>query len=421
MSNNLDEKTSKCIRCGFCLDACPTFRLTGQETMGPRGRIYLVKSWRQGVIPLADDVVHSLDTCLGCRACETACPSGVEYGMILEMARSEIEKQGKRPKSQSFARLQLLETLTNPGRMATSLKAAGLLSGLTKGKMPGFAAKLLSGSDDAAISLPVAQGAVKVHTIAERSPAKGAKRHTVGILAGCVMRVLFGETNAATVRVLQENGCEVLAPKAAGCCGAFHLHSGFEAESLSRIKALIDVFEPHLSGMDAIVVNSAGCGSTMKEYGAILSDDPAYRDKAKAFSAKVRDVSEWLGEIGITPPKGRIDATVSYHDACHLAHGQKVRLQPRQLLEQIPGVKLVEMEESDTCCGSAGTYNITEPEMAKRLLDRKIGNLRATGASIIATGNPGCLAWIQQGAKEAGLSVRICHPMELLDEAYRKG
>ncbi len=414
----LDDKTIKCIRCGFCLDACPTFRLTGQETKSPRGRIYLVRSWRENVIPFDDSLVGALDSCLGCRACETACPSSVEYGSILEMARAHIEAAHLRPTAQSFARAQLLNTLTNPPLLVASLKAAGLLGKLTKGKMPGFAAKMLSGSADAAVNLPVAQGETKIHRLPERSPAKGKKRHTVGVLAGCVMRVLFGGTNAATVRVLQANGCEVIAPATAGCCGALHLHTGFHTEALDRARTLITSFAPFLEEMEAIVINSAGCGSTMKEYVDLLADDPTYAPLARAFSAKVCDISEWLMKIGLTPPTGRLNATVSYHDACHLAHGQKVRTQPRELLKKIPGLKFVEMDEADTCCGSAGVYNITQPEMAKRLLDRKIANLRATGATIIATGNPGCLAWIQQGAQEAGLKVRICHPVELLDEVY---
>lgn len=417
--STLDDKTMKCIRCGFCLDACPTFRLTGQETKSPRGRIYLVRSWREGVIQFDENVVAALDSCLGCRACETACPSGVEYGSILEMARTHIEKEHLRPAAQSFARAQLLNMLTNPPLLVASLTAAGLMGKLTKGKMPGFAAKLLSGSSDAAVNLPKAQGAAKIHNLPERSPATGTKRHTVGVLAGCVMRVLFGGTNAATVRVLQANGCEVIAPRAAGCCGALHLHTGFHDEGLQRARALIDTFMPFLAEMDAIVINSAGCGSTLKEYVDLLADDPAYHEKARAFSAKVCDVSQWLMRIGLTPPPGRLDATVSYHDACHLAHGQKVWTEPRKLLQSIPGLKYVEMDEADTCCGSAGVYNITQPEMARRLLERKIANLRATGATIIATGNPGCLAWIQQGAEEAGLNIRICHPVELLDEVYR--
>jgi glycolate oxidase iron-sulfur subunit len=418
-STAIDDKTMKCIRCGFCLDACPTFRLTGQETKSPRGRIYLVRSWRENIIPFDENVVDALDTCLGCRACETACPSGVEYGAILEMARAHIEAEHLRPSLQSFARVQMLNTLTNPNLLVASLKAAGLFGKLTKGKMPGFAAKMLSGSSEVAANLPTAQGEAKIHSLPERSPATGVKRHTVGVLAGCVMRVLFGGTNAATVRVLQANACEVVAPKAAGCCGALHLHTGFHKDGLDRAQALIDAFAPFMDELDAIVINSAGCGSTMKEYGDLFADDPVYCQKAKAFAAKVCDISEWLMRIGLAPFPGRLDATVSYHDACHLAHGQKVRVQPRQLIQQIPGVKFVEMDESDTCCGSAGIYNITQPQMARQLLDRKIANLRETGATIIATGNPGCLAWIQQGAQEAGLNVRICHPVELLDEAYK--
>lgn len=415
----LEDKTMKCIRCGFCLDACPTFRLTGKETFSPRGRIYLVRSWLEGVIKFDSDVVEALDTCLGCRACETACPSGVEYGAILEGARTHIEQDHLRPRLQSIARQQFLNMLTNPGLLLASLKAGGLFGKLMGGKMPGFMAKLLSGSSDVAISLPTTEGKVKIHNLPERSPATGTKRHTVGILAGCVMRVLFGTTNEATVRVLQANGCEVVAPKIAGCCGALHLHTGFHDDGLARARSLIDAFAPYLEEMDAIIINSAGCGSTMKEYGDLFQNDPIYAEKARAFAAKCCDVSEWLMKIGLVPPTKPLNATVSYHDACHLAHGQKIRLQPRQLLQQIPGVKFVELDEADTCCGSAGVYNITQPRLARRLLDRKIGNLRETGATIIATGNPGCLAWIQQGAQEQGLKVRICHPVELLDEAYR--
>jgi glycolate oxidase iron-sulfur subunit len=361
-------------------------------------------------------MVEALDSCLGCRACETACPSSVEYGSILEMARTHIETAHLRPPVQSFARSQLLSTLTSPAKLSASLKAAGFLGKLTGNKMPGFAARMLSGSSNTSLSLPA--GEVKMSDLPERSAAAGEKRYTVGIVAGCVMRVMFGDVNDATVRVLQANGCEVVAPKSAGCCGALHLHSGFHADALIRARTLIDSFEPYLASLDAVIINSAGCGSTMKEYASLLADDPVYCSKAEMFTAKVRDVSEWLDQIGIESPKRPLNAVVSYHDACHLAHGQKIRSQPRRLLETIPGLTLVEMDESDTCCGSAGIYNLTEPAMARRLLDRKIANLRATGATIIATGNPGCLAWIRQGAKEAGLDLRICHPVELLDEAY---
>ncbi len=416
-SEAIDEKTIKCIRCGFCLDACPTFRLTGQETLSPRGSIYLVRSCLEHTIPFVSDVVAALDSCLGCRACETACPSSVEYGDILEMARAHIETNNLRPAMQSFARSQLLSTLTSPSKLSASLKAAGFLGRLTGNRIPGFAAKLLSGSSE--VSLPLPSGEVKMSELPERSPARSPKRYSVGIVAGCVMRVMFGDVNDATVRVLQANGCDVVAPRGAGCCGALHLHSGFHADALARARTLIDSFEPYLAGLDAVIINSAGCGSTMKEYGELLAGDPAYKEKAAAFTAKVKDISEWLDQIGVTPPLRPLNAVVSYHDACHLAHGQKIRSQPRRLLQAIRGVTLVEMDESDTCCGSAGIYNLTEPVMARKLLDRKIANLKVTGATIIATGNPGCLAWIRQGATEAGLNLRICHPVELLDEAYR--
>lgn len=419
MPSSIDDKTIKCIRCGFCLDACPTFRLTGQETRGPRGRIYLVRSWREGAIEMDDDVVEALDTCLGCRACESACPSGVEYGAILEMAREHIEESHMRPPATSFARRQLLDTLTRPGRLAASLKAGRLLGRFTNGNMPGIAARLLSGSPHPALPLPVVSGDIEVHSPPERSPALGERRATVGILAGCVMRVMFGESNTATLRVLQKNGCEVIAPRGAGCCGALHLHSGFGGAARKLARTLIDAFEPYLPALDAIVVNSAGCGSTLKEYGELLDGDPEYAGRAREFAAKVRDVCEWLDWLGLRPPSGRIEATATYHDACHLAHGQRIRNQPRRLLEQIPGLRLVDLDEADTCCGSAGIYNILEPHMARRLLARKIMNLQTSGASIVAAGNPGCLAWIQQGAREAGMELRICHPVELLDQAYR--
>jgi glycolate oxidase iron-sulfur subunit len=230
------------------------------------------------------------------------------------------------------------------------------------------------------------------------------------------MRVLFHPTNLATVRVLQRNGCEVLAPRAAGCCGAFHLHSGYMDDAKARARALLDAFEN--VEMDAFVVNSAGCGSTLKEYGELLEGDPVYAERAHEFAAKVKDVSEWLMEIGIEPPAGRLDATVTYHDACHLAHGQGIRSAPRELLRAIPGLKLVELPESDTCCGSAGVYNLTQPEMAARLLERKVEFIAETGASVVATGNPGCLAWIEQGLRARGLEVSVRHPVEILDAAY---
>ena len=415
------DKALKCIRCGFCLDACPTFRLTGNEADSPRGRIYIMRSIMEGAIPLDSGVMSHLDSCLGCRACETACPSGVEYAGILEHFRAGLETGAERPPTQRFARKQLLAMLTSPGRLAASLKAAGLLSRLMgdRRSMPGFAADLLTGSPKVDVILPAVPERVEVGRLPERSPALGEKRYTVGILAGCVMRVLFHETNLATVRVLQQNGCEVIAPRRAGCCGALHLHSGYMEDAKAKARGLLDALEPF--PMDAFIVNSAGCGSTLKEYGELLGDDPVYASRAREFAAKVRDVSEWLMEIGIETPEGRFGARVAYHDACHLAHGQKITAAPRKLLRSIPELELVEIAESDTCCGSAGIYNLTQPELARRLQQRKIDFIAESGASVLATGNPGCLAWIQQGLQERGIAIEVRHPIEILDAAYRSG
>lgn len=417
---DLDSKTERCIRCGFCLDACPTFRLTGQETLSPRGRIYLVKSWREGTISLDHNVQHALDSCLGCRACETACPSGVEYGTILEMARTEMERAKIRPPLEAFARKQLLNVLTSPGLLSASLRAGKWMGGLTGGRMPAVAARLLSGTSAPGPRLPVAHNQSGTASPPERSPASAPKRFTVAILEGCVMRVLFTDTNRATIRVLQANGCDVIAPRNAQCCGALHVHAGLHEDALQRIRALVDSFSPYLNEIDAIVINSAGCGSTLREYGELLKDDNIYSGRARLLSSKIRDICEWLEEIGPAAMSGEVNLTVSYHDACHLAHGQRIREQPRTLLQRIPGLTLVEMDEADTCCGSAGTYNITEPVLAAQLLKRKIAHIQETGATTIVTGNPGCLAWIEQGLEEQGLKVRICHPVELLDAAYNR-
>ena len=411
------EKTLKCVRCGFCLDACPTFRLTGNEADSPRGRIYLMRSVFEKSIELDDDVRTHIDACLGCRACETACPSGVQYGDILEEFRARIETEAIRPAPQRFARHQLLNTLTSPTKSLFAMRAGAMMERITGGKpMPAVLSNLLTGDPKAVVQLPSMSGSPKIGKLLEVSPAVGERSHRVGILAGCVMRVMFHATNEATVRVLQQNGCDVFAPKAAGCCGALHLHTGFKSDAITRAKALIDAFAP--LNLDAIIINSAGCGSTMKEYGHLLADNPEYAEKAANFAAKCKDVSEYLIQIGITAPLHSYDKIVAYHDACHLAHGQKITSQPRQLLRSIPGLDLVDLPESDTCCGSAGIYNLTQPVMAKRLLERKIEFIRETGASVIAAGNPGCIAWIQQGLKSAGLDVAIRHPIDILDEAY---
>ncbi len=378
-----------------------------------------MRSVSENIIPLDASVLQHIDSCLGCRACETACPSGVEYGDILEHFRADIESEGIRGGGQKLARRQLLATLTNPVRLAASLKIAGALRKLTgrDGKLPPFASAMITGDPNAEVTLPALPASVRVGKLPETSPPIGEKRFRVGVLAGCVMRVLYHDTNLATVRVLQRAGCEVFAPRSAGCCGALHLHSGYLADAKDRARALIDAIEPFR--LDAFIVNSAGCGSTVKEYGALLLDDPVCSQRAAAFSAKVKDICEFLFEIDAAPPPGRFDKTVAYHDACHLAHGQKIVSQPRELLRAVRGLNLVEIPESDTCCGSAGIYNLTQPEMARKLLNRKVEFIANSGAEVVATGNPGCLAWIQQGLKERGISIDVMHPVEILDAAFR--
>lgn len=415
-----DEKAVRCIRCGFCLDACPTFRLTGNEAASPRGRIYLMRSVSEGVLPIKDGVLQYLDSCLGCRACETACPSGVEYASILEHYRARIEQSDARPSVQRWARNQLLNTLTSPRRLRLLLTMGRAFSGLLgrSGTLPRPLAGLLTGDPRSRITLPAMSTRGRPRLLPERHAALGSRRATVAVLEGCVMRVLYAGINEATVRVLQQNGCEVLTPRGAGCCGALDAHAGRLEQARAHARALIDALEP--LDFDALVINSAGCGSTVKEYGELLADDPAYSRRAAALAAKTRDISEFLVERGLEAPTGRLEVTVAYHDACHLAHGQKITAQPRALLRAIPGLRLVELPESDTCCGSAGIYNLTQPNMARRLLDRKCERILATGAAVVATANPGCLAWIEQGMRERGATVRVLHPVELLDAAYRQ-
>ena len=407
-----------CVHCGLCLPACPTYLETGSEADSPRGRLVLMRKLHEGALSPSDaDVTRHLDLCLGCRACETACPSGVPYGRILETAREQINAARVRPRPAALSRWALLETLTHPAAMTAALRAARITTG---GDVPAPAVRLLSGDPAAAgqsVCLPEMLSPPLPPAI---TLAIGAKRARVGVLTGCAMKVLFGDVNMDTVRVLVANGCEVLVNRRQGCCGALHAHNGSLAEAKSLARGLIDAFSP-FEGLDAIIVNSAGCGSLMKEYGSLLADDIDYALKAAQFAAKVRDVSEWLDELGwVAPLKAPLGApvTMTYHDACHLAHGLQIREAPRALLSRLPNVKWVALIESEVCCGSAGIYNLTEPEMARRLRERKLENILSTGAAVLATGNPGCLAWIAAGLKERGLpEIRVAHPVTLLAEA----
>jgi glycolate oxidase iron-sulfur subunit len=419
-SSDLEKGLMACVHCGFCLDACPTYRATGDEADSPRGRIVLMRGIHEGKIPLLTEEAtgpgtagYHLDRCLGCRACEPACPSGVPYGHLLEHFRDEQENVSKRGVGERVLREGLLQTLTNPKLMSVALHAGKL----TGGKIPLPVAKFLGLPAGTGVPIPKNLGEA-AQSLPEVTPAEGEKRGRVALLAGCVMRVLYGPVHLATARVLAANGIEVICPKAQGCCGALHGHQGKLEEAKDLACETIDAFGDG-DDYDAIILNSAGCGSFLKDYGHLLKDEPEWAERAARFSAKVKDITEYLVSIGPRPMPGHIDARVTYHDACHLAHGQRVTSPPRMLIQSIPGITFVEMPDSDQCCGSAGVYNYLQPDMARVLQKKKVEALLSTGAEIVATGNPGCLAWIQQGLPKGANAPIIVHPIELLDQAYR--
>ena len=399
-----------CVHCGLCLNACPTYLETGSEADSPRGRIVLMGALFRGELDAASaDVRQHIDRCLGCRSCETACPSAVPYGDLLDVARAAVND--RRPRAQRAARGALLDSLTDPAKLKLSLAASRLTGGI-----PAPVARLLAGNPAEADAVgpapsPRPSSAPALPAII---PPVGKRRARVGMLTGCVMRVLYGDVNQDTAAVLAANGCEVLVNQAQGCCGALHVHNGFNERGEALARKLIDAFTP-FDGLDAIVINSAGCGSTMKEYGHILAGDPKYAARAAAFSAKVKDVTEFLDDLGMVAPMKALDGTVTYHDACHLGHAQRVTSAPRRLLDAIPGLNVVPLPETEICCGSAGIYNLTEPALSRQLQKRKVDNIVGTGATTVVTGNPGCMAWIDAGLKGAG--IRVIHPVTLLREA----
>lgn len=411
-----EDHVLKCVRCGFCLDVCPTFRLTGNEAESPRGRIALVRGVGEGRMAMDGDVIGHLDACLGCRACEPACPSGVPFGSILESFRARIQEQGARPAVHVAARKMLLEVLTKPTLLKTALGAGHLLErlGLNGAELPGWIGAFLGAGDGRPIALPAADAGEPVR-LAPFNPADPPRRYTVAMLPGCVMPVLYPGINRATVRVLQWAGCDVLVPKDAGCCGGLHLHAGYRSEAREMARRLIDVLRAYQ--FDVFVINSAGCGSTVKEYGELLRDDPDYREEARALAERTKDVMEFLDAIDLPRAPGRYDRTVAYHEACHLVHAQRVSAQPRSILQRIPGLKLVDLAEADLCCGSAGVYSFLEPAYAQQLLERKVDNIIASGADVLAAGNPGCLAWIARGLKSRGIAIEARHPVEILAAA----
>lgn len=411
----LGDLTTRCIRCGFCLESCPTYVVTGKETESPRGRIYLIRSADEGALDWDRQVKHHIDTCLGCRACEPACPSGVQYGQILELARDRLE--GEVPHR---SKKWLVGGMTSPGKLKWQLLLAKLYPGR---RIPSLISRILSG-EPAQADMPGAQPRAFYAAISNPKSTTH-NRGEVYLLEGCAMRLLFPRVHEATRRLLRRVGFEVKESQA-GCCGALHAHNGFLSEARDRAELLI----ADMPGDIPIIVNSAGCGATMKHYGELLqtselpeavSSPRPIQDENTEFSRRVFDAAEFLHEHGLLnlleESKG-IEAGVTYHDACHLAHGQGIRKEPRELIEAIPGIQLMPLPESDMCCGSAGIYNLVQPTLARELLDRKWRNIEGTGAQIVVSGNPGCHAWIEQASREHGGNIMVLHTMELLEAAF---
>ncbi|MDP8977919.1 MAG: heterodisulfide reductase-related iron-sulfur binding cluster [Actinomycetota bacterium] len=414
------ELIDDCVHCGFCLPTCPTYALWGEEMDSPRGRIWLMKLGLEGEVEMNDTFVRHLDACLGCMACVTACPSGVQYDKLIEDTRAQIERNYERSRADELFRQLVFALFPHPRR----LRAASLLGWAYQRTGMAAAVRRWGVTDRLPPRLRALESLmpdVGLRTLGRTTPtlteARGQRRRRVGLLTGCVQRVFFSDVNAATARVLAAEGCEVYAPRSQECCGALMVHAGQEAQALDKARAMIDVFEG--TGVDTIVVNAAGCGSTMKEYGWLLRDDERYAERARAFSDKVRDVTEVLAALETAAPRHPIAGRVAYHDACHLAHAQDVRGEPRSMLSTIPGLELLAIPEPEICCGSAGIYNLVEPEAAEDLGRRKADNIASTGPDAVATANPGCLLQIRRHMSTNGQAPPLFHPIELVDASIR--
>jgi len=407
----------KCVHCGFCLPVCPTYVLWGQEMDSPRGRIYLMKLAAEGAAQMTPKWVSHFDTCLGCMACMTACPSGVDYGKLIEATRAQIERNFPRSRSEKRHRHFLFETFTRPDRL---LRLRAPLLAYQKSGLQALVRglgllNLLPKKWQAMEALLPKLGPREV--VPEVTPAVGPKRRRVGLLLGCVQREFFSQVNAATARVLAAEGCEVVAPQAQTCCGALLVHAGEETGAIELAKKTIDVFEQ--VNVDTIVTNAAGCGSNVKEYGHLLRDDPEYAERARKFSAKSKDVSEVLTELEPRSQRNPLELRVAFHDSCHLQHAQGVCEQPRALLASIPGIELVEIPESAICCGSAGIYNLVQPDAAKSLGERKAELISHLGADVVATGNPGCVLQFQSSLTRRHQKTPVVHTIQILDASLR--
>lgn len=406
------ELVDDCVHCGFCLPTCPTYLLWGEEMDSPRGRIHLMKQGLEGG-PMDVALVQHIDACLGCLACLPACPSGVQYDALVEATRAQVERRWQRSAPDRALRNTIFALFPYRRRLRLLRTPLALYqrSGLARRvDRYGLFARLPAPLSTLAGLLPTLGRAERTPAF---TPASGPRRHRVGLLLGCVQAAFFPQVNAATARVLAADGCDVAAPSRQGCCGALSLHVGREDEAAAFARRTIDDFDR--AGVETVIVNSAGCASAMKDYGRLLRDDPAYADRATAFSARVRDITEWLVEIGPVAPRRPVHAVVAYHDACHLANAQGIRDQPRRLLADIPGLTLREIAEREICCGSAGVYNLLQPQAAAELGDRKAGHVTATGADVLVTGNPGCLLQVGAALRRSGRAVALAHTVQVLD------
>lgn len=419
------DRALDCVHCGLCLPACPTYTQNGLEADSPRGRIYLMRGLADGRVEPTAGVVGHLDLCLDCRACETACPSGVVYHELIEEARTHLAGRRRPGLVDRLVSAVFFHVFPNPTRLKLAvapvrlLQMVGLWQLLTRPALT----RLLPAQIEKMQQMLPARGRVWEPALAERhhaSAADGRRRATVALFAGCVGSVMFQHVNRQTIALLRRAGCDVVVPRGQRCCGAIHHHGGRVAEAEALARANIDAFAPDGAGgvkIDYVVNNIAGCGAMLRDYAHLLRDDPAYGPRAADLVGRCRDISELLIELDAPPPTHPVARRVTYHDACHLAHAQKVTTPPRKLLALIPGLELIDLPESDTCCGAAGTYNLSQPAMARDLAERKLGHIKSTGAAWCATGNVGCAMQIDSEARRLGMDLKVVHPVSLLHEA----
>jgi glycolate oxidase iron-sulfur subunit len=411
------ELINQCVHCGFCLPACPTYVLWKSEMDSPRGRIYLMKIASEDGVPLTPEWVSHIDSCLGCVSCMTACPSGVDYGKLIEATRAQVERLYHRAPADRLHRALLFHLFPRPEllgwlRLVLALYQGSGLQGLVR---KSGILKRLPPRIQAMEALAPKVG--KLHVVPEILPARGEKRLRTGLMLGCVQREFLSEVNAATARTLAAEGCEVVSPSAQPCCGALLVHAGEEERALELARGTIDAFDE--ARVEVIVTNAAGCGSVAKDYGYLLRDDPQYAERARQFSEKCRDITEVLEDLGPRAQRHPLPLRVAFHDSCHLQHAQKVRDQPRALLAAIPGLELLEIPEGAICCGSAGIYNLVQPQAANELADRKAGHIAAIAPDVVVTGNPGCLLQLRAALERQGRAIPVLHTIQLLDASIR--